>query len=186
MVSTSGRVAAQRRAAEFLQKRARALSSRTLSALADKAAENPFAKVIDMIESLLARLKEEASAEADHKAWCDKELKANKLRRNAKTTAVDKLMAEIEGKTGDIATMGKDIDTAVKDQADLVKAMNEATAQRAAESKKNKKAIADAQAGSVAVKKALAVLEEFYSAQAALVQVASRRQVPEMESYKGL
>lgn len=184
--SSTRRAAAQRRAAEFLRRRAGALSSRALSALADRLAENPFAKVIEMIESLLARLKEEASAEADHKAWCDKELKANKLRRNAKTTAVDKLMAEIEGKTGDIATMGKAIDTAVQDQADLVKAMNEATAQRAAESKKNKKAIADAQAGAVAVKKALTVLEEFYSAQAALVQVDSKRQVPEMESYKGL
>ena len=37
----------------------------------------------------------------------------------------------------------------------------------------------------VAVKKALAVFEGFYSAQAALVQIAFKRQVPELESYKG-
>jgi len=114
------------------------------------------------------------------------QLKSNKLRRNVKTVAVEKLIAEIEGKTSDIATMGKDIDTAVKDQADLTKAMNEATAQRAEESKKNKKAILDAKVGAEAVKKALVVLEEFYSAQASMMQVASKRQVPEMESYKGL
>merc|ERR1719464_1479432 len=101
--------AARQRVAEYLQRRAGALSSRALSALADGISANPFAKVIDMIESLLARLKEEASAEADHKAWCDEQLKANKLRRNAKTAAVNSLVAEIEGKTSDIATLGKDI-----------------------------------------------------------------------------
>merc|ERR1719245_2731494 len=64
--------------------------------------------------------------------------------------------------------------------------MMEATEQRGKESKENKKAILDAKVGAEAVKKALVVLEEFYSAQAAMVQVTSKRQVPEMASYKGL
>mmetsp|Transcript_47420 Transcript_47420/g.106671 ORF Transcript_47420/g.106671 Transcript_47420/m.106671 type:complete len:665 (-) Transcript_47420:114-2108(-) len=186
MRSSKRRVAARQRVAEYLMKRGGALSSRTLTALASKVAENPFGKVIDMIKDLLAKLKEEASAEADHKAWCDEQLKANKLRRNKKTTAVDKLVSEIESTASDIETMGKNIDTAVKDQADLEKAMQEASAQREKESMENKKAIADAQAGAEVVKQALVVLEEFYSAQSSLVQMGAKRQVPEMESYKGL
>merc|ERR1712070_768851 len=94
--STSERVLLKQRAAELLRKRARALSSRVLAVAAGEMAANPFAKVVDMIKSLLAKLKEEAAAEADHKAWCDKELKDNKLKRNKKTAQSEKLQAEIE------------------------------------------------------------------------------------------
>merc|ERR1719498_1323001 len=76
--STSQRVSAKNRAAQLLKKRALALNSKTLSTLATEISANPFAKVVDMIKTLLAKLKEEAAAEADHKAWCDKELKDNK------------------------------------------------------------------------------------------------------------
>ena len=48
-------------------------------------AEDPFGKVIEMIKNLLTKLKVEAADEATHKAWCDKELKKNKLRRNEKS-----------------------------------------------------------------------------------------------------
>jgi len=54
-------------------------------------------------------LKEEAAAEADHKAWCDEQLKANKLKRNKKTAQANELMAEIEGLTANIDEMGASI-----------------------------------------------------------------------------
>merc|ERR1719171_1761394 len=140
------RSAAQKRAVEFLQKRAGALSSETLARFAAEAAGNPFAKVIEMIKTLLEKLKEEAAAEAEHKAWCDEQLKENKLKRNKKTSTVNNLLAEIEGLESDIATMSEEIDTLVEEQASLAKAMKEATAQRAAEKSKNTEAISDAKA----------------------------------------
>jgi len=178
---------ARQRAAELLRRRAGALSSKVLASVAGQVAENPFAKVITLIENLLARLKEEAAAEADHKAWCDEQLKKNKLKREKRASAVEELTAKIEDLTGKIADTGKTVDTLVKEQAELAKMMQEMTAQREAEKATNLDTIADAQAGTAAVKKALVILREFYSSQqdGALLQMGER-QVPEMEAYKGL
>merc|ERR1740120_30734 len=136
-----------------------------------------------MIEDLLARLKEEASAEAEHKAWCDEQLKEHK--HNDKTAAVEKLTAEIQQLEGEIATMGEQIDTLVQEQADITKAMVEATTVRQKEKAENEATIADAKAGSAAVATALQILQEFYSGQAAFLQQRGR-QVPEMADYKGM
>merc|ERR1719454_1816539 len=133
-----------------------------------------------MIEDLVAKLKEEAAAEADHKAWCDAQLKKNKLKRNERTAAVNKLTAEVARLASSIETMGSKIDTLVKEQAELAKAMAEATEFRKKEKATNLDTIADAQAGASAVKRALEVLREFYSS------VAFVQQVPEMAEYKGL
>lgn len=179
--STSERVLLKQRAAELLKRRARALSSRVLTDAASEIAANPFAKVVDMIKSLLAKLKEEAAAEADHKAWCDKELKDNKLKRNKKTAESEKTMANIEDLTAQIDTLSKKITTLLKEQEELTSAMNEATEDRMAEKKENEATIADAKAGSEAVKSALVVLRDFYSSQSAFVQ-----QAPEMKSYGGM
>jgi len=159
------------------------LSSKVLLSLAEQIAANPFAKVIDMIENLVAKLKEEAAAEADHKAWCDGELKSNKLKREKKTLEDDKLASEITELSAEIDDMGEEIATLIKEQADLTKAMGEATEIRNKEKAKNTDTIADANAGSAAVKKALVVLKEFYASQGAFLQTG---QVPEMQAYKGM
>merc|ERR1719433_2019810 len=67
--SSKQRLVSRKAATELLQQRAQALSSKTLLLLLNKMAESPFAKVIGMIEDLVAKLKAEASAEAAHKAW---------------------------------------------------------------------------------------------------------------------
>jgi len=178
------RLSAAQRASELLGKRAKALNSKALAALAAKAAAAPnFGKVIDMIEQLVERLKQEAAAEADHKAWCDEQLKANKLKRNKKTAQANKLTAEIEGLTASIDDMGKRIETLLKEQEQLTKAMAEATAIREKEHAENTQAIADAAAGVDAVQRAIVILKEFYEAQASFLQ---QRQVPELEAYKGM
>jgi len=183
MHSSKRRVATRQAAADFLQRRGKTLDSKALMSLAAQVAASPFAKVIGMIEDLIAKLKEEASAEAAHKQWCDEQLKANKLKRNKKTTKVDELTAAIEELTEKIKETGKTIDRLISEQAELAKAMKEATAQREKEKAKNLDTIADAKAGRAAVKAALAVLRDFYSKQAALLQA---KQVPEMAEYKGM
>jgi predicted nucleic acid-binding Zn-ribbon protein len=180
--STSERVLLKQRASELLRKRARALSSRVLATAATEMAANPFAKVVDMIKGLLAKLKEEAAAEADHKAWCDKELKENKLKRNKKTADSEKYMAEIEDLTAQIDSAAKKISTLAAEQEELTAAMGEATKERLTEKKENEETIADASAGSEAVKSALVVLRDFYSSQAA----SFAQQAPEMKSYGGM
>jgi predicted nucleic acid-binding Zn-ribbon protein len=179
--STSERVLLKQRAAELLKKRARALSSRILAVAASEMSANPFAKVVDMIKSLLAKLKEEAAAEADHKAWCDKELTDNKHKRNQKTADSEKYQAQIEDLTAQIDSMAQKIATLATEQEELTSAMAEATKERVAEKQENEATIADAKAGSEAVKSALVVLRNFYSTQASFAQ-----QVPEMKAYGGM
>merc|ERR1719174_850900 len=180
MRSSTRRVNAKDRAIEILQKRATALKSTTLANLVTDMKANPFVKIIDMIKDLIAKLKEEAAAEADHKAWCDKELMDNKHKRNKKTTESEKLMAEIEEMQAQIDTMAKEIQTLIQEQKDLTTAMGDATAQRTGEKQENEATIADCQAGANAVKSALVVLRNFYDSQSFL------QQVPEMAAYKGM
>lgn len=181
--SATSRVNARDKAAAFLKKRAQALSSEALKALAAQAEANPFDKVIEMIKDLVAKLKEEAAAESEHKAWCDEQLHNNKLKREKKTSKVNQLTATVDSLTEDIDTMGQKMKTLSREQADLNKGMSEATEMRTAEKAKNTQTMKDAAAGEEAVKEALVVLREFYSSQSFLQQ---KRQVPEMAAYKGM
>uniref|UniRef100_A0A7S1KVX4 Uncharacterized protein n=1 Tax=Alexandrium catenella TaxID=2925 RepID=A0A7S1KVX4_ALECA len=180
----SVRAAARDDAVRFLRSRARALSSKVLARAAADIAENPFAKVIEMVKTLLARLKEEAVSEADHKSWCDDELKANKLRRNKATTSVERLSAEVQEFSAQIQAMAEELKVLAEEQASLASAVAEATAARQKEKAKNEAAIKDAVGAQEALKQALTILREFYDGQASLLQQG--KQVPEMEAYKGM
>eukprot|EP00444_Apocalathium_aciculiferum_P048297 CAMPEP_0183503688 /NCGR_PEP_ID=MMETSP0371-20130417/5308_1 /TAXON_ID=268820 /ORGANISM="Peridinium aciculiferum, Strain PAER-2" /LENGTH=668 /DNA_ID=CAMNT_0025698865 /DNA_START=46 /DNA_END=2052 /DNA_ORIENTATION=- len=180
------RVGTKDRVSEFLSKKATALKSKMLAKLVSDISTNPFAKVIDMVETLIEKLKEEAASEADHKAWCDKELKSNKQKRKDKTAQAEKLMAEIESFTSTIAEMAESIEELATEQAKLQTAMTEATTIRTDEKAKNEVAVKDAAAGAAAVERALAVLKDFYEAQSAAFVQQGHKQVPEMAVYKGL
>merc|ERR1719336_3276937 len=145
------RSSGMRQVAMLLSERARTLGSQEFASLAAVAAQNPFGKVIGMIEDLIAKLKQAASVEAEHKAWCDEQLKANKLKRNKKTAQVNKLIADIQGMEASIADMGATIKQLVAEQAELSKQMGKATELRQAEKAENLATIADAKAGFGAV-----------------------------------
>merc|ERR1740130_2444160 len=168
--SARSRVSARDRAASFLKKKARALNSEALSSLVSQLSASPFDKVITMIKDLVAKLKEEAAAEAEHKAWCDEQLHDNKLKREKKTSKVNKLSANIEALTQDIASMGKKIQTLKEEQAEQTMAMSKATTVRTTEKSTNADTMADAQAGEAATKAALVVLKEFYASQGSFLQ----------------
>jgi hypothetical protein len=180
--AASARALARGHAIEFLKAKAKALSSDVLRTLAADIAKNPFAKVIEMIKDLLAKLKEEAAAEADHKAWCDKELNKNKLKRERKTSQVSTLTAEVDNVASSIQSMAAEIAELSKEQAELAKAMAESTEWRGKEKTKNLATIKDAQEARAAVKQALVILKDFYSSQAFL----QMKQAPEMAAYKGM
>lgn len=175
----------------FLHARATALGSKTLEVIAEKARDDPFAKVKKMIRDLLVKLMEEAAAEADHKAWCDAELATNKLTRTHKAEAVDQLSAEMERLTANGAKLTQEIADLTDGIAELDQAMAEATADRQKEKEDNEATIADAKEAQVAVAQALAVLREFYAkaAQAtALLQQSPAEDAPETfdAPYRGM
>merc|ERR1719502_613957 len=166
----------RQRAVEFLRKRAEELGSKTLSQAVVQMSFDPFAKVIDMIKKLITRLEEEAAAEAGHKAWCDQELKENKLTRDAKTSEVAMLTAAVEKLEGEIAQLAKQLEELAAAQAALAKAMKEATEVREKEKEENLVTIKDAKEAQEAVNQALVVLRDFYDKQSFL----QGGQVPEM------
>jgi len=146
-------------------------------------AKGPFDKVISMIEDMLARLKEEAASEAEHKKFCDGELKENKLHREKKTSQVDSLTANKNELESTIAQLGEEIANLDAAEAALQKAMGEATEQRNKERAKATSTVADAKAAQEALAQALSVLREFYAkAGGEFIQVS---QVPEMKLYEG-
>ena len=104
----------QRTVASFLKDRGERLHSQVLISLATKVSEDPFAQVKKMvsvdgslngveetalipvlvacvmgygcvqIQDLVVRLMEEANSEAEHKGWCETELKTNEQTRKTK------------------------------------------------------------------------------------------------------
>lgn len=78
-----------------------------------------------MIKDMVARLKEEAEAEADQKAWCDKEMAKSTDKRDTQQARIEceaarimKDQAQVEKLTEEISSLGAEI-------ADLYKGLNE-------------------------------------------------------------
>jgi len=175
---SSSRSAKQQRAAKVLKARALRLGSDRLSLLAVKVESDPFAKVIQMIKGLITKLKEEAAAEGAHKAWCDEELKQNKLTRDEKTQEVDMLNAKVDEINAAIDKLEADIASNTAAIAELDKTMKEATEVRQKEKAKNEETIADAKAALEAIEMALKVLKEFYAKAAGETELLQHKQSP--------
>merc|ERR1719464_417162 len=69
---------ASTRAVEFLRSKGGLLHSKLLMQLAEAASADPFAKVKQMIESLVARLEQEAAEEAAKHGTCTKDMARDK------------------------------------------------------------------------------------------------------------
>merc|ERR1719414_2507102 len=57
---------------------------------------DPFGKVKGLITDMIERLESEASADAEHKAYCDKELAESNAKKDDKTAEVSKLTTKID------------------------------------------------------------------------------------------
>jgi hypothetical protein len=172
----------QSQAAEYLQMRAERCQSRMLSELATKVLEDPFTKVKKMIKDLIVRLMEEATAETEHKGWCDKELGTNKIARESKAEDVDSLAAQVDKLKAEIAKLTQDVADFTTAISELDKSVANATAMRSAEKQKNQATVKDAQEASSAISSAMVILKDFYakaSEATALVQAPEFVQVAE-------
>jgi len=175
----------QRRLIDFLRSESVRLNSHTLSTLAMEAAADPFAKVKQLIGELIERLMTEATNEASHKGWCDKELGTNKHTRETKSAEVDTLTATIEGLESDISSLKKDIKKKSAEVAKIEADVAEFTEKRKEETAENAAAVKDAQEGQKAIANAVKVLKEFYAkaakaTAASLVQQGAQPEVPEI------
>jgi len=176
----------QLRVAAFLNEAGRRINSRVLKLLATRVEADPFKKVKKMIKDLIVKLVEEATAEAETKGFCDKEMTTNEHTRKEKTALVETLTADIDELSASVASLTEEIAELTKAIADLDAAIEKATGIRNAERKKNKETIKDAQDAQVAVAAALGVLKEFYAKASKATSLAQEPEIFSDEPYKGM
>jgi len=120
----------------MLKKLATSQSSTSLSQLASRVqsairlgssnGEDPFAKVKELVQDMLVKLEKEAAEDATQKAFCDKEMKETKAKREDKTAEVEKLSTKVEQKEaqstklkGEVATLQKELAEVASTQAEM-------------------------------------------------------------------
>merc|ERR1719507_2212124 len=113
------------------------LASRMTAAIRFGAAsgDDPFAKVKGLIESMIAKLEEEAKAEATEKAYCDEEMAKTEAKRGELMDDVAKVSAKIDqtksksaGLSADIKQLEAELAALMKSQAEMDKIRQEENA----------------------------------------------------------
>mmetsp|Transcript_36603 Transcript_36603/g.68470 ORF Transcript_36603/g.68470 Transcript_36603/m.68470 type:complete len:686 (+) Transcript_36603:103-2160(+) len=175
----------------FLTERAKISGSRMLAELEQHvAAGDPFTKVKKMIQELIWKLEEEATAETEDKGWCDTELSTNKMSRESKTATIEELTVQAEDLTAKIAKLTQDIEDLTAAIAAIDAAVAKETKERMESKAINEETIKDSKAAQVGIQQAMAVLKEFYAKSATATALAQQPAVDAPETfekpYKGL
>merc|ERR1719502_2369003 len=97
------------------------LASRVQSAirLGSSSGEDPFAKVKELITDMLAKLQKEAEEDATQKAFCDKEMKETKAKKEDKTAEVEKLSSKKKQEEAQSTKLKEEVATLQKELAEL-------------------------------------------------------------------
>jgi len=122
-----------------------------------------FAKVKGLIADMIARLEAEASADAEHKAFCDKETKETKAKQADKTADINKLTTFIDQKSARSAKLKEEVAGLQKALAELAASQAEMDKLRGEENAVFVANKADMEQGLEGVKLALKTLREYYA-----------------------
>lgn len=164
---TQGDQASQ--AAHVVRKLAKKEHSAALNQLAQRMASaakfeaDPFAKVKALITDMVAKLEQEAEADATKKAYCDKELAESGKKQTDKSDDLDKLSVKTEKASSSSAQLKNDVARLEKELAELAAAQNEADKIRTEEKALFEQQQAGMQKGIKGVQMALKVLREYYA-----------------------
>jgi len=140
------------------------LASRVASAarISAGAGEDPFAKVKGLIEDMLERLTAEASADAQHKAFCDKAMRETNAKKDEKTAEIAKLTTRIDQASAMSAQLKEETAALQKELAELAASQAQMDKMRKEEKAAFVQNKADYELGLEAVKLALNMLREYY------------------------
>jgi len=181
-VAASTRVAnTNQEAVKFIRNLAYKLHSPSLTQLAQRvqaaaryaarygtrAGEDPFAKVKGLVKDMIAKLLKEAEEEANHKAYCDKEMAETKAKKEDLSDDIEKLTAKIDKWSAETAKLKDEVKTLQKELADLEKSQAEMDKIREEENAEYKTNREEMEQGLEGIKLALKVLREYYGAPAA-------------------
>merc|ERR1719356_1531205 len=188
-------------AVRFVRALARKQGSKALAQLASRMAsamrqssgtvDDPFAKVKGLISSMIDKLEGEMSADASHKAYCDKELAESEASKAEKNADAEKLLTKIDQLSARSAQAKEETSALQKGLAELAASQAEATKMRQDESAAFVKNRADMEQGLEGVKMGLKILREYYASTESESEGAARTilgllEVVESDFSKGL
>merc|ERR1712228_661204 len=124
---------------------------------------DPFGKIKGLIADMIDKLEPEASADATHKAYCDKELKESNIKKTEKTNEITKLSTRIDRQTAQSAQLKEEVAALqgalaklAQSQAQMAKLRKEENAAFTASKAELDKAL-------TGIKMALKILNEYYA-----------------------
>jgi len=124
----------QLQASRYLRALAKDSHSWVLAQVSDKLSADPFGKVKNMLGEMITKLEEEQAAEAEHKAWCDKEMAKSTKDNKLKSSRVEELNIRAEKVSADITKTTEEAQVLVEELQDMDAASKEATQLRNKES----------------------------------------------------
>jgi len=141
------------------------LASRMASAvrLSSSTGEDPFGKIKTLISDMLTKLEEDGAADANHKAYCDKEMAATKQKKIEKNAEVEHLSTKIDQKSSASAKLKEEVATLQQELAAMAKSQAEMDTLRSEQKSVYEVNKADTEQGLEGVKLALKVLRDYYS-----------------------
>jgi len=135
------------------------LASRMSSAMRSRDA---FAKIKGLISDMIARLEQEAGADATKKAYCDKELSETNTKKEEKSNEIAKLSTRIDRMTARSAQLKEEVAALQNQLAKLAKSQSDMDSLRAEEKAQFTASKAELEKGLAGLKLALKILNEYY------------------------
>merc|ERR1711865_949294 len=132
--------------------------------------DDVFAKVKGLITDMISKLESEAKSEATEKAYCDEELAKTEAKKGELDSEIAKLTSKIDLASAKSAGLKEDVKTLGAELATLAKEQAEMDSIRAEEKAAFDTAKAELELGISGVQKALGVLKDYYQGSAAFVQ----------------
>jgi len=124
---------------------------------------DPFGKIKGLIADMIEKLESEASADATHKAYCDKELKESNEKKTEKTNEITKLTTRIDRQNAQSAQLKEEVAALQNALAKLAKSQAEMDRIRQEEHDAFTASKAELDKALTGIKMALKILNEYYA-----------------------
>jgi len=124
---------------------------------------DPFGKIKGLISDMIAKLEEEAGADATKKAYCDKELSETNTKKSEKTNEIKKLTTRTDRMSAQSARLKEEIASLQNGLAKLAKSQAEMDKLRREENAAFEESKAKLNKALTGIKLALQILNEYYA-----------------------
>jgi hypothetical protein len=154
--------ARQLKAANLLRAAADDSGSWVLAQVGDRVLADPFGKVKDMLGGMIEKLEKEQAEEAEHKAWCDKEMGKTTKQKGVKGARLSELQIRLEKAQADVTKLTEEMQALVEELQQLDVSVQESTKLRTAGAEEWAAEKKELTAGQEACAAAIKVLKNYY------------------------